>query len=86
MNVSECLDLIVDSIIIYGIEGVPFNVRVTPIRKRSGYGRVPGLPDYEMADAYEMERWMFLNDFGDLMTTLNIQGEGWYEFRKSVLG
>ena len=48
---------------------VPAPVRVRPIRNR-GYGGVPGLPDEELADPYELERWASNELWGPVLSAL----------------
>jgi hypothetical protein len=48
-----------------GIE-VPVSPVLTPIRE-SGYGHVEGLPDEELLTGAELERWVYLQEFGPIL-------------------
>ena len=57
MNTEELVD---------GIDGVP----VSPLlheERRSRYGSVPGLDDEELADPAELERQVFIQEFGPVL-------------------
>ena len=48
-----------------GIE-VPVSPVLAPIRE-SGYGSVEGLPDEELLTAAELERWVYVQEFGPIL-------------------
>ena len=48
-----------------GIE-VPVSLVLTPIRE-SGYGHVEGVPDEELLTGAELERWVYLEEFGPIL-------------------
>ena len=55
-----------ENLILYQGMEVPVTSVLTPIRN-IGYGRVAGLPDEELLTGAELERWVYLQEFGPLL-------------------
>jgi hypothetical protein len=54
---------------------VPASVLVK-VERDTGYGRVPGLDDDELADTAELERWVMLQEWGPILA-LPVQRRRW---------